>query len=120
MRSGDGVAVEERQKASEGLEEGPVGEETDALVAVNAAGSVGSEAQAGQAELRALALRQPLLGVRLIELDGCSVHLQPGRVAISTETFTHNWRTVTERDVSQQLIQQSANAIKGFYVNITR
>lgn len=86
MRSGDGVSVEERQEASEGLEEGPVGEETDALVAVNTPGPVGSEAQAGQAELRALALRQVLLGVRLVELNGCSVHLQPGRAAVSTET----------------------------------
>lgn len=95
MRSGDGVSVEERQKAPEGLEEGPVGEETDALVAVNAPGPVGSEAQAGQAELRALALGQLLLGVRLVELDGCSVHLQPERAPISTETFTRDGRRAT-------------------------
>lgn len=90
MRSGDGVSVEEGQKASEGLEEGPVGEETDALVAVDAPGPVGSEAQAGQAELRALALRQALLGVRLVELDGCSVHLQPGGAAVSAEVFARH------------------------------
>lgn len=44
MRSGDGVSVEESEKASEGLEERPVGEETDALVAVNTPGPVGSQA----------------------------------------------------------------------------
>lgn len=97
MRPGDGVSVEERQKASEGLEEGPVGEEADALVAVNTPGPVGSEAQAGQAELRALAVGQALLGVRLVELDGCSINLQPRRAAaISTEVFTYNYeRKVT-------------------------
>lgn len=92
MRPGDGVSVEERQKASEGLKEGPVGEEADALVAVNTPGPVGSEAQAGQAELRALAVGQALLRVRLVELDGCSINLQPRRAAaISTEVFTYNY-----------------------------
>lgn len=75
MWSGDGVSVKESEKAPEGLEEGPVGEQTDALVAVNAPGGIGSEIRAGQAELRALTLRQEIFGVRLIELDGCSVHL---------------------------------------------
>lgn len=92
MRPGDGVSVEERQKASEGLEEGPVGEEADALVAVNTPGPVGSEAHAGEAELRALAVGQALLWVRLVELDGCSVHLQPRRAAVSAHTHTY-WTT---------------------------
>lgn len=56
MWAGDRISIEEREKASEGLEEGPVGEETDALVAVNAAVPVRSQISAGKAELRALAL----------------------------------------------------------------
>lgn len=75
MRSRDGVSVEESEKALERLEEGPVGEQTDALVAVNASGPVRSEVRARQTELRALTLRQVLLRARLIELNGCTVHL---------------------------------------------
>lgn len=76
MWARDRISIEECEKASEGLEEGPVGEKTDALVAVNAAGPVKSQISAGKAELRTLALRQFLLRVRLIELDGCSVYLR--------------------------------------------
>lgn len=76
MRSGDGVSVQEGQKAPEGLEERPVGQQADALVAVDAPGAVRSEVGAGQAELRALALGQVLLRVRLVELDGGSIHLE--------------------------------------------
>lgn len=76
MWARDRISIEECEKASEGLEEGPVGEKTDALVAVNAAGPVRSQISAGKAELRTLALRQFLLRVRLIELDGCSVYLR--------------------------------------------
>lgn len=47
----DGVSVEEGEKAPEGLEEGPVGEQADALVAVNISGLVRSEIRAWQAEL---------------------------------------------------------------------
>lgn len=80
MGARDRVSIEEGEKASERLEEGPVGEKTDALVAVNAAGPVRSQINAGKAELRTLALRQFLLRIRLIELDGCSVYL-PGKKA---------------------------------------
>lgn len=51
MWARDRISVEEGEKASERLEEGPVGEKTDALVAVNAAGAVRSQINAGKAEL---------------------------------------------------------------------
>lgn len=51
MWTRDRISIEEREKASEGLEEGPVGEKTDALVAVNTAGPFGSQISAGKAEL---------------------------------------------------------------------
>lgn len=51
MWARDGISIEEGEKAPERLEEGPVGEKTDALVAVNAAGPVRSQINAGQAEL---------------------------------------------------------------------
>lgn len=51
MRSRNGVSVEESEKASEGLEEGPVGEQADALVAINTSGPIRSEIRAWQAEL---------------------------------------------------------------------
>lgn len=51
MWSGDGVSVEESEKAPERLEEGPVGEQTDALVAVNTPGPIRSKIRAWQAEL---------------------------------------------------------------------
>lgn len=47
----DGVSVEEGEKAPEGLEEGPVGEQADALVGVNISSLVRSEIRAWQAEL---------------------------------------------------------------------
>lgn len=51
MWARDRISIEEGEKASERLEEGPVGEKTDALVAVNAVGPVGSQINAGKAEL---------------------------------------------------------------------
>lgn len=51
MWSGDGVSVEESEKALEGLEEGPMGEQTDALVAVNTSGPVRSQIGAWKAKL---------------------------------------------------------------------
>lgn len=51
MWARDRISIEEGEKASERLEEGPVGEKTDALVAVNAAGPVRPQINAGQAEL---------------------------------------------------------------------
>lgn len=87
MWARDGISIEEGEKASERLEEGPVGEKTDALVAVNAAGPVRSQINAGNAELGTLALREFLLRIRLIELDGCSVNLQ-GKKAPQPEVTT--------------------------------
>ena len=43
MWSRNGVSVEESEKAPERLEEGPVGEETDALVAVHVSAPIRSE-----------------------------------------------------------------------------
>lgn len=51
MRSRDGVSVEESEKASERLEEGPVGQKTDALVVVNTPGPIRSEIGAEEAKL---------------------------------------------------------------------
>lgn len=51
MWSRDGVPVEESEKAPEGLEEGPVGEQTDALVAVKTSGPIRSEVRAWQPKL---------------------------------------------------------------------
>lgn len=72
---GDGVSIQECEKTPEGLEKGPVGEEADALVAMDTPGSV-VEVGLLQAQLGALPVGQALLGVRLVELDGCPVHLQ--------------------------------------------
>ena len=74
MRPRDGVSIEEREETPEGLEKGPVGEEADALVAMDAAGPV-VEVRRLQSQLGALAFRQTLPGVGLVELDGCPVHL---------------------------------------------
>ena len=74
MRPGDGVSIEEGEETPEGLEKGPVGEEADALVAMDTAGPV-VEIRRLQPQLGALAFRQTLLSVGLIELDGCPVHL---------------------------------------------
>lgn len=61
MWARDGVSVEESEKAPEGLEERPVGEQTDALVAVNTPAPIRPQIRACHAELRTLTLRQILL-----------------------------------------------------------
>lgn len=77
MRPRDGVSIEECEKTPEGLEKWPVGEQADALVAMDSPGSV-AEVGMLKAQLGALPIRQALLGVGLIELDGCPVHLHRG------------------------------------------
>ena len=74
MRPGDGVSIEECEETPEGLEKGPVGEEADALVAMDAAGPV-VEVGRLQPQLGTLAVCQTLPGVGLVELDSCPVHL---------------------------------------------
>lgn len=51
MWSRNGVSVEESEKAPEGLEEWPVGEKTDALVAVYISAPIRSQIGAQQAKL---------------------------------------------------------------------
>lgn len=51
MWSRDGISVEEGEKALEGLEEGPVGEQADALVVINISAAVRSKMTAWQAKL---------------------------------------------------------------------
>lgn len=84
----DGVAVQECEELAEGVEEGPMGEQADALVGVHGArggGGVGGVGGAGwlwvgaqQTQLGALLLAQTLLGEGLVELDGRSVDLKHG------------------------------------------
>ena len=77
VRAGDGELVEEEQKLPEGLEEGPAGEQADALVGVD--GPVGDELLLHgrqEAQLLLLPLAQLVHGVRLVELDRRAIHLQ--------------------------------------------
>lgn len=77
MGSGDGVSVDEGEELLEDGEEGPVGEDTDALLHLQAAvGDRPPVDHAQQPEPHALPLRQQLPGERLVELDGRSVNLQ--------------------------------------------
>lgn len=79
VRPRDGELVEEEQKLPEGLEEGPAGEQADALVGVD--GPVGDELLlhgCQQAQLLLLPLAQLRQRVRLVELDGGAVYLQGG------------------------------------------
>ncbi len=63
MRSGDGVSVDEGEELLEDSEEGPVGEDTDALLHLQAAVGDGSPVDhAEQPEPHALPLGQQLPG----------------------------------------------------------
>lgn len=95
VRAGDRVAIEECEELAESVEEGPVGEQTDALVGVDWAlgcGAVGGCHRGiggggggfvwilvQEAQLGALQISQTLLRVGLIELDGSTVHLKEGK-----------------------------------------
>lgn len=80
MRSGDGVSVDEGEELLEDGEEGPVGEDADALLHLQAAVCDRPPVDhAEQPEPHALPLRQQLPGERLVELDGCSVNLRRER-----------------------------------------
>lgn len=82
MRPRDGELVEEEQKLPEGLEEGPAGQQTDALVGVD--GPVGDEFllhDRHQAQLLLLPVAQLIQRVRLVELDCSAVHLRGGQRA---------------------------------------
>lgn len=77
MGSGDGVSVDEGEELLENVEEGPLRQDTDALLDLQAAVGDGSAVDhAEQAEPDALPLRQQLSREGLVELDGCSVHLR--------------------------------------------
>ena len=76
MGPGDGVSVDEGEKLLEDGEEGPVGEDADALLHLQGAVGDGPAVDhTEQAQPHALSLRQQLPGEGLIELDGCSVDL---------------------------------------------
>lgn len=80
VRSRDGVSVDEGQKLLEDGEEGPVGEDADALLPVDAAAANGPPVHhAEQAQPDALPLRQQLPGERLVELEGGAINLQRER-----------------------------------------
>lgn len=94
VRTRDGVAVQECEELAESVEEGPVGQQADALVGVDRAlgcvavcrrhgGGGGGRGGGGlvwirvrEAQLEALLVSQTLLRVRLIELDGSTIHLK--------------------------------------------
>lgn len=77
VRPGDGVSVDEGEELLEDGEEGPVGEDADALLHLQAAAGDGPPVHdAEQPEPDALPLRQQLPGERLVELDRCSVNLR--------------------------------------------
>lgn len=77
VRARDGQLVQEHEELAEGLKEGPAGEQADALVGVY--GSVWDHLllnSGEQAEMDLLLLAQQIHWIRLVELDGGSVHLR--------------------------------------------
>lgn len=77
MRSRDGVSVDEGEELLEDGEEGPVGEDADALLYVEAAAADWPAVHhAEQTEPDALPLRQQLSGEGLVELERGTVDLQ--------------------------------------------
>lgn len=102
VRAGDGVAIEEREELAESVEEGPVGEQADALVGVDRAlgcGAVGGRRRgvggggggfvriwAQEAQLRPLLISQTLVRVGLVELNGGTVDLQEGSSCVRPVT----------------------------------
>lgn len=90
MRSGDGVSVDEGEELLEDVEEGPVREDADALLHLQAAvGDRPPVDHAEQPEPHALPLRQQLPGERLVELDGGSVNLQGEQEANLSSKHVH-------------------------------
>lgn len=98
MRAGDGVAVKECEKLSEGVKERPVGEQADALVGVDGAlarccrRAAGRRASAGlrvgKAQLGTLLAAQALHREALIELDGSAIDLDGPRPKIPANQLT--------------------------------
>lgn len=91
VRSRDGVSVDEGQELLEEGEEGPVGQDADALLDVEAAAADGTPVHhAEQTQLDALPLRQEVPAERLVELDGGAVNLQEAATpseTLQTTTF---------------------------------
>lgn len=103
MRPRDGVSVNEGEELLEDGEEGPVGQDADALLHLEAAvGDGPSVDDAEEAEPHALSLRQQLAGKRLVELDGCSINLQ-------TEHQQHIF--MNSSTVSEKLIKHDAGSL---------
>lgn len=77
LSSGDGVSVDEGEELLEDAEEGPVRQDADALLHLQAAAADGPAVHhAEQTQADALLLRQQLLREGLVELDGSTVDLQ--------------------------------------------
>lgn len=77
VRSRDGVSVDEGQELLEDGEEGPVGQDADALLDVDTSAADGTPVHhAEQTQLEALPLRQQVPAERLVELDGGAVNLR--------------------------------------------
>lgn len=77
LSSRDGVSVDEGEELLEDAEEGPVGQDADALLHLQAAAGDGPPVHhAEQTQPHALLLRQQLLLEGLVELDGGAVDLR--------------------------------------------
>lgn len=89
MGPGDGVSVDEGEELLEDGEEGPVREDADARLHLQAAVGDGPPVDdAQQTEADALPLRQQLSAERLVKLDGGAVNLQ-GRSKDGDVTAVH-------------------------------
>lgn len=77
----DGQLVEEHEELAERLEEGPAGEQANALVGVDRPVGDHLLLHGGeQAQLHLLLLTEEIYGVGLIELDGSTVYLAQSKL----------------------------------------
>lgn len=99
MRAGDGVSIQECEELPEGIEEGPVGQQADALVGVDGAARTG-RVRVGKlfctqkAQPAELLVCQAFRRIGLIELDGSAVNLKQ---ETRSPTFTQASRCSPQR-----------------------
>lgn len=80
MRPGDAVTVEEGKELAEDVEEGPAGQDADALAGLHRLAGDGAPVDhSDQVQPHALAFRQALPRKGFIELDGSAIHLEARR-----------------------------------------
>lgn len=95
MGTRDGQLVEEHEELAERLEEGPAGEQADALVGVDRPVGDHLLLHCGeQAQLHLLLLTEEIYGVGFIELDGRAVHL--GQSKLDERYIDKNFRDFNE------------------------